>query len=112
MRRLLAILQLFLSVTMSAQSNILERSISGAVSERNGEVVAGANVLVQSSDGKRLYCYGSSDGEGRYELKFKTDADSVRVTVTGFNLGKVSKVVTAGVGKLDFIVEYSALKIK
>lgn len=112
MRRLLTILLLLLSMTMFAQNTVVERSISGAVAERNGEVVAGANVLVQSADGKRLFSYGSSDCEGRYEVRFRSDADSVRVTVTGFNLAKVSKVVPANIGKLDFVVEYSALKIK
>ena len=112
MKYLLSIIALFLSMTMFAQNTVVERSISGAVAERNGEVVAGANVLVQSTDGKRLYSYGSSDGEGRYEVRFRSDADSVRVAVTGFNLGKVSKVVPAGIGRLDFVVEYSALKIK
>ena len=112
MRRLLTILLLFLSMTMFAQNTVVQRSISGAVAERNGEVVAGANVLVQSTDGKRLYSYGSSDGEGRYEVRFRCEADSVRVTVTGFNLGKVSKDVPAGIRRLDFVVEYSALKIK
>ena len=86
----LFIIALSLSMTMFAQNTVVERSISGAVAERNGEVVAGANVLVQSTDGKRLYSYGSSDGEGRYEVRFRSDADSVRVMVTGFNLGKVS----------------------
>ena len=112
MRRLLTILLLSLSMTMFAQNSVVERSISGAISERNGEMVAGANVLVQSTDGKRLYSYGSSDGDGRYEVRFRCEADSVRVSVTGFNLGKVSKDVPAGVGRLDFVVEYSALKIK
>ena len=97
---------------MFAQNSVVERSISGAISERNGEMVAGANVLVQSADGKRLFSYGSSDGEGRYEVRFRSDADSVRVSVTGFNLAKVSKAVPANIGKLDFVVEYSALKIK
>ena len=77
MRRLLTILLLFLSMTMFAQNTVVQRSISGAVAERNGEVVAGANVLVQSTDGKRLYSYGSSDGVGRYEVRFMSDADSV-----------------------------------
>ena len=99
-------------MTGFAQNSVVERSISGAISERNGEMVAGANVLVQSADGKRLYSYGSSDGDGWYEVRFKCNADSMRVTVTGFNLGKVSKVVPAGIGRLDFVVEYSALKIK
>lgn len=112
MRFSICILAILLSMTGFAQNSVVERQISGAVAERNGEVVAGANVLVQSADGKRLFSYGSSDGEGRYEVKFKSDADSVRVTVTGFNLGKVSKVVPANIGKLDFVVEYSALKIK
>ena len=112
MRFSICILAILLSMTGFAQNSAIERSISGAISERNGEVVAGANVLVQSADGKRLYSYGSSDGEGRYEVRFRTDADSVRVTVTGFNLGKVSKVVPAGIGRLNFVVEYSALKIK
>lgn len=112
MRFSICILAILLSMTGFAQNSVVERSISGAISERNGEVVAGANVLVQSADGKRLFSYGSSDGEGRYEVKFKSDADSVRVTVTGFNLAKVSMVVPAGIGRLDFVVEYSALKIK
>ena len=112
MKNFLYIFLLFMTMTLYGQNSVVERSISGAISERNGEVVAGANVLVQSADGKRLYSYGSSDGEGRYEVRFRTDADSVRVTVTGFNLGKVSKVVPAGIGRLNFVVEYSALKIK
>ena len=112
MRFNICILAILLSMTGFAQNSVVERSISGAISERNGEVVAGANVLVQSADGKRLFSYGSSDGEGRYEVRFRSDADSVRVTVTGFNLAKVSKVVPANIGKLDFVVEYSALKIK
>ena len=112
MKYLLSIIALFLSMTMFAQKTVVERQISGAVSERNGEVVAGANVLVQSTDGKRLFSYGSSDGEGRYEVRFRSDADSVSVSVTGFNLAKVSKAVPANIGKLDFVVEYSALKIK
>lgn len=112
MRFSICILAILLSMTGFAQNSVVERQISGAVAERNGKVVAGANVLVQSADGKRLFSYGSSDGEGRYEVKFKSDADSVRVTVTGFNLAKVSKVVPDGIGRLDFVVEYSALKIK
>ena len=112
MRFSICILAILLSMTMFAQNSVVERSISGAISERNGEMVAGANVLVQSADGKRLFSYGSSDGEGRYEVRFRSDADSVRVSVTGFNLAKVSKAVPANIGKLDFVVEYSALKIK
>lgn len=112
MRFSICILAILLSMTGFAQNSVVERSISGAISERNGEVVAGANVLVQSTDGKRLFSYGSSDGEGRYEVRFRCDADSVRITVTGFNIGKVSKDIPAGVGRLDFVVEYSALKIK
>lgn len=112
MRFSICILAILLSMTGFAQNTVVERQISGAISERNGEVVAGANVLVQSADGKRLFSYGSSDGEGRYEVRFRSDADSVRVTVTGFNLAKVSKAVPANIGKLDFVVEYSALKIR
>ena len=112
MKNFLYIFLSFMTISLYGQASIVERSISGSITEKNGEVVAGANVLVQSADGKRLFSYGSSDGEGRYEVKFKSDADSVRVTVTGFNLAKVSKVVPANIGKLDFVVEYSALKIK
>lgn len=112
MRTAISIYMLLLSAMLSAQNTLIHKSISGEISKRNSEVVAGANVLVQSTDGKRLYSYGSSDGEGRYEVRFRCEADSVRVTVTGFNLGKVSKVVPTGIGRLDFVVEYSALKIK
>ena len=112
MKNFLYIFLSFMTISLYGQASIVERSISGSITEKNGEVVAGANVLVQSADGKKLFSYSSSDGEGRYEVSFRSDVDSVRVTVTGFNLGKVSKVVPAGIGRLDFVVEYSALKIK
>ena len=112
MKNFLYIFLSFMTISLYGQASIVERSISGSITEKNGEVVAGANVLVQSADGKRLFSYGSSDGEGRYEVRFRSDADSVSVSVTGFNLAKVSKVVPANIGRLDFSVEYSALKIK
>lgn len=112
MKNFLYIFLSFMTISLYGQASIVERSISGSITEKNGEVVAGANVLVQSADGKRLFSYGSSDGEGRYEVRFRSDADSVSVSVTGFNLAKVSKAVPANIGKLDFVVEYSALKIK
>lgn len=112
MKNFLYIFLSFMTISLYGQASIVERSISGSITEKNGEVVAGANVLVQSADGKRLFSYGSSDGEGRYEVRFRSDADSVSVSVIGFNLAKVSKVVPANIGRLDFSVEYSALKIK
>ncbi len=112
MKNFLYIFLSFMTISLYGQASIVERSISGSITEKNGEVVAGANVLVQSADGKKLFSYGSSDGEGRYEVRFRSDADSVSVSVTGFNLAKVSKVVPANIGRLDFSVEYSALKIK
>ena len=112
MKNFLYIFLSFMTISLYGQASIVERSISGSITEKNGEVVAGANVLVQSADGKRLFSYGSSDGEGRYEVRFRSDADSVSVSVTGFNLAKVSMVVPANIGRLDFSVEYSALKIK
>ena len=112
MKNFLYIFLSFMTIYLYGQASIVERSISGSITEKNGEVVAGANVLVQSADGKRLFSYGSSDGEGRYEVRFRSDADSVSVSVTGFNLAKVSMVVPANIGRLDFSVEYSALKIK
>ena len=112
MKNFLYIFLSFMTISLYGQASIVERSISGSITEKNGEVVDGANVLVQSADGKRLFSYGSSDGEGRYEVRFRSDADSVSVSVTGFNLAKVSKAVPANIGKLDFVVEYSALKIK
>ena len=112
MKNFLYIFLSFMTISLYGQASIVERSISGSITEKNCEVVAWANVLVQSADGKRLFSYGSSDGEGRYEVRFRSDADSVRVTVTGFNLAKVSKAVPANIGKLNFVVEYSALKIR
>lgn len=112
MKNFLYIFLSVMTVSLYGQTSVVERSVSGSITEKDGEVVAGANVLVQSADGKKLFSYSSSDGEGRYEVSFRSDADSVRVSVTGFNLAKVSKAVPANIGKLDFVVEYSALKIK
>ena len=82
MKNFLYIFLSFMTISLYGQASIVERSISGSITEKNGEVVAGANVLVQSADGKKLFSYSSSDGEGRYEVSFRSDVDSVRVTVT------------------------------
>ena len=51
MKNFLYIFLSFMTISLYGQASIVERSISGSITEKNGEVVAGANELVQSADG-------------------------------------------------------------
>ena len=73
----------------TVQQSLVHAVVTGRVTDSGtGEPVPGANVMLQTADGRALYGFTTTDGEGRYSFEYSLRADSVRVMITGFNLRK------------------------
>lgn len=77
----------------------------------SGEPVPGANVMLQTPDGRRMYGFTITEADGKYRFEYNISADSVRIMVTGFNLKKTLRTVPVSIGTLDFKVEYEEMRI-
>ena len=100
-------------LSLNLQAQMVDYVLSGVIREAGkGTSVAGANVLVQSADGKKLLSYGNSGADGVYHIEYKSNEDSVLVRVTGFNVARLSRLVPVNQSKQDFDVEYADIAIK
>ena len=73
----------------TVQQSLVHAVVTGRVTDSGtGEPVPGANVMLQTADGRALYGFTTTDGEGRYSFEYSLRADSVRVMITGFNIRK------------------------
>lgn len=107
------------SVSDSLQQSPVHAVVTGRVTDAaTGEPLPGANVMLQTPDGRKLYSFTTTDADGRYRFECSIKADSVRVMITGFNIRKDWKcavLVPDGQGgssaKVDFKVKCEALKI-
>lgn len=110
----------------TVRQSLVHAVVTGRVTDSStGEPVPGANVMLQPPDGRALYGFTTTDGEGRYRFEYGIRADSVRVMITGFNIKKAWKnaalvpagSVSEGSGKesrsatVDFKAEYEAMMI-
>ena len=109
MRRLLALFLCFLPCSFAfAQAN-LTGVVRFAGSDEQG---SGINVILREVGRNSILGYDITDDEGVFDIAYKTAADSVSVSVTGFNVKTVTKVVPTGTKQLDFIVEQAKNRIR
>lgn len=87
--------------------------IHGVVCDKeSGEPEVGVMVSVLTVDESAFLGIATTDGEGKYEIIFNTDQDSVRVSVSGFNIRKETKVIKASDQECSFRTVYDKLAIK
>lgn len=87
--------------------------IHGVVCDKeSGEPEVGVMVSVLTVDESAFLGITTTDGEGKYEIIFNTDLDSVRVSVSGFNIRKETKVIKASDQECSFRTVYDKLAIK
>ena len=109
MRLLLALFLCFLPCSFAfAQAN-LTGVVRFAGSDEQG---SGINVILREVGRNSILGYDITDDEGVFDIAYKTAADSVSVSVTGFNVKTVTKVVPTGTKQLDFIVEQAKNRIR
>jgi hypothetical protein len=104
---------LLLFLLMSSVAVHAQTVISGKVlNSKTREPEAGVNVIFRTADGKGMYGFRITDGEGAYSFEGSISADSVQITLSGFNIKSISRVVPTNVGRMDFLVEYEELNLK
>jgi hypothetical protein len=68
-----------------------QQQITGKVLSANGKPIADVNVIASAvSNLNKVYAYSITDDDGKYSLSFNIQEDSVRVSVTGFNVASYS----------------------
>ena len=82
------------------------------VDAATGEATDPVNVLLQSPSRRTMYGYTTSRADGSYTLEWQGTADTLLVTVTGFNIAPQSKRILARTQRVDFSVSHADLKIR
>ena len=99
---------LLVSISLLSQT-ILSGTVHVASSE---EAVVGANVMVRPLVGKVLLGYAITDENGRYYIEFKSEKDSVLISVSGFNVSSEEIVVRNISQRLNIDVLYAEQEIR
>ena len=97
----------------TVRQSLVHAVVTGRVTDSGtGEPVPGANVMLQTADGRALYGFTTTDSDGRYRFEYSLRADSVRVMITGFNLRKAWRnIPLAASVTADFQAEYEKLQL-
>ena len=108
-RRLLS----YIVISLCCCGLFAQTRIHGVVSDKeSGEPEVGVMVSVLTVDEIAFLGIATTDGEGKYEIVFSTDQDSVRVSVSGFNIRKETRVIKASDQNCSFRTVYDKLSIK
>ncbi|MDD7456152.1 MAG: hypothetical protein PUK70_07915 [Bacteroidales bacterium] len=103
----------FLIMLMSFTVSYSQAVISGRVlNAKNKEPEAGVNVIFRTVDGKGMCGFRITDANGAYSFEVNNDSDSLLITLSGFNVKGMSRVVPTNVGRMDFYVEHEELNLK
>lgn len=103
---------IFLLLVGATISNTTAQTVmQGTVLDEHSRSVD-AFVAVSPKGNGSMIAYADTDDKGNYKLEFKTDADSVIVTVTGLGIGNQARVVANRSQKLNFTVKEETTELK
>lgn len=105
-KTLIVSLTLMYPIVLSAQT-----VIEGTVLNVQHKAVD-AYVTVSPKGASSILSFANADAKGRYRLEFKSDADTIVVTVSGMTIGNQVKVLTNRPQHLDFLVKEQCLQLK
>lgn len=90
-----------------------QQQITGKVLSANGKPIADVNVIASAvSNLNKVYAYSITDDDGKYSLSFNIQEDSVRVSVTGFNVATHTFVIPSGKKIYNITVKEEAQQLK
>ncbi|MGB4400391.1 MAG: carboxypeptidase regulatory-like domain-containing protein, partial [Daejeonella sp.] len=90
-----------------------QTKINGRVRKKeNGNVLPGVNVIVKEKNNVEILSYASTDETGSYQLAFTSGADSVVITIAGFNVKKQTKTVLNKSQMVNFTVTSETIQLK
>ena len=88
-----------------------QTTIQGIVLDEQGKAVD-AFVTVSPKGSGSMIAYADTDEKGQYKLEFRTDADSVTVSVSGFGIGNQARVVANRSQRINFTVKEEMTELK
>jgi hypothetical protein len=102
---------LFLSLYFSV--SLAQTKINGLVKSKDEKrALPGVSIIVKEKDSITLLTYAITNEKGDYQLNFKSSADSVLITVSGYNLKKQSVVLLNKSHVLNFEMITEAVRLK
>ncbi len=83
--------------------------ITGIVRDEKRNPIADINVTLQEKSGRLTLGFAMTDVKGAYKLEYKGKADSIAITVSGFNVQKQTKIVENRNQNIDFSIESASI---
>lgn len=108
MKALILVALLLLAMQAKAQT-----SISGVLkSKESGLLLPNINVSVKDKKTAAILGYGVSDAKGQYHIKFTSAADSLLLSISGFNIAKQNRSINNKSQEQHFDLTAEAIKLK
>jgi hypothetical protein len=86
--------------------------IQGTIVNMHQEVVPDVVVYIQEKNSSTIIGFAQSDGNGNYKLEYNGVADSIIVSISGFNIERQSVQIVGKSQKLDFKIKEKEIEIK
>lgn len=95
---------LFLALSLSVSAQVSPFTLKGRITDTSGKEIDGANVMLRKPGSTAMIGFTLSEPDGTYSISVNTEADTLQVVVSGFNISSQSKTVTRQTGMADFTV--------
>jgi len=86
--------------------------IEGKITNHSKTPLQGINVILSNKNQNNILTYTLTDKNGRYELICQSNADSLQITLTGFEYGKTIRIIPAKSQTIDFELETQQVVLK
>lgn len=106
-------LLVILTVLMIEVDSFAQRSVSGRVTDaESGVGVDAVNVMLRRPDAVSIIAFAMTSTDGSYKITFNSEADTLLLMVSGFNVVRQEKILTKSMKTVDFKVLHSDQKIR
>lgn len=112
MKHHIVIIFILWTLSCSASAQITSFLLKGMITDLSGKGVDGANVMLRKVGAKAMLGFTLSEADGSYEISVNTDADTLVVMISGFNISSHSRTVTRQTRTADFTVSIQEQKIR
>ena len=86
--------------------------IKGQLRGSDGKGMAGLNVSLKEKGALAVLLFVMSDEKGGYQLSFKSNSDSLLLTISGFNVARQSRMLRNESQQADFKLVNEVIKLK
>lgn len=103
---------MLMALSFNVRAQVSEFSLRGTVKDNSGKGVESANIMLRRFDAKAMIGFVLTEPDGTYSITVNTEADTLVVMLSGFNISSHSRTVTRQTGTADFTVSVQEQKIR